>query len=160
MKEAIIPAQFVPITVRTNVLFRRMKKNRNHFAIVLDEHGGMMGIVTMKDLLEELVGDLDDDSSSPPEQPLIEKTGPETWTVNGAISLGKAAQELGVSLPVDSYDTFAGFVFSLLGRIPEDGTQAELEEAGLKIQILEIREHRLEKALVTKVVNLPEENMD
>jgi len=148
MAKAVKPAQLVPITVRTDVLFERMKKNRNHFAVVLDEHGGMMGIVTMKDLLEELVGNLNDDISSPPELPLIKKTGPETWIVNGAISLDKAAQELGVPLPVDRYDTFSGFVFSLLGGIPEDGTQAELEDGELNIKVLVVREHRLEKALV------------
>ena len=149
MANAVVPAQFVPITVRTNVLFRRMKKNRNHFAVVLDEHGGMMGIVTMKDLLECLVGDLDDDDSIPPEQPLIKKTGSDTWIINGAVSLDKAVEELGVPLPVERYDTFAGFVFSLLGHIPEDGSQPELEEYGLKIKILKIRERRLEKALVS-----------
>jgi putative hemolysin len=154
-----MPAQLVPTTVRTNVLFGRMKKKRNHFAVVLDEHGGMMGIVTMKDLLEELVGNLDDDSTSPPERPLIKKTGAETWIINGAISLNKAAQEMGVSLPVGNYDTFAGFVFSLLGRIPEDGAREELVEAGLKIQILEVREHRLEKAKVI-LLDKPQQNND
>ena len=149
MARAVSPAQFIPDTVRTDVLFRRMKKNRNHFAVVLDEHGGVMGIVTMKDLLEELVGNLDDDASVPEERPLIEKTGPRTWIVNGAVSLDRAARELDLSLPVDRYDTFSGFVFSLLGRIPEDGSQEELEAEGLAIKILEVRERRLEKAQVT-----------
>jgi putative hemolysin len=151
MAQAVKPAQFVPITVRTHVLFARMKKSRNHFAVVVDEHGGLMGIVTIKDLLEELVGSLDDDSTALPEQPLIVKTGPGEWTLSGAVSLDKAGRELEVTLPVERYDTFAGFVFSLLGQIPEDGSQAVLEAHGLKIEILEIREHRLEKALVTKL---------
>jgi len=150
MARAVFPAQFVPTSVRTDVLFERMKKNRNHFAVVLDEHGGMMGIVTMKDLVEELVGCLADEHSNPSEQPLIEKTGAETWTISGAVSLDKVARELDVSLPVDRCDTFGGFVFSILGRVPEDGFQAELEEEDLKIKILEIRERRLEKALVTR----------
>jgi len=144
------PAQLVPTSVRTDVLFGRMKKNRNHFAVVLDEHGGMMGIVTMKDLLEELVGNLDDDSSIPPGEPLIKKNGPDTWTLSGAASLDKAAKEFGVSLPVERYDTFAGFVFSLLGQVPEDGCRVELETQGLKIKLLDIRERRLEKAEVTR----------
>jgi putative hemolysin len=151
MARAVRPAQFVPITVRTHTLFARMKKSRNHFAVVVDEHGGLMGIVTMKDLLEELVGNLDDDSTAIPEQPLIVKTGPSEWILNGAVSLDKAARELDVTLPVERYDTFAGFVFSLLGQIPEDGSQAVLEAHGLKIELLKIREHRLEKVLVTKV---------
>jgi putative hemolysin len=160
MAQAVRPAQFVPITVRTHVLFARMKKSRNHFAVVVDEHGGLMGIVTMKDLLEELVGNLDDDSTTQPEQPLIVKIGPEKWRLSGAVSLDKAARELDVSLPVERYDTFAGFVFSLLGQIPEDGSQAELETHGLKIEILEIREHRLEKALVTRIESKAKEIMD
>ncbi|MCL2092938.1 MAG: hemolysin family protein [Treponema sp.] len=150
LAHAVSPAQLVPTTVRTNVLFARMKKNRNHFAVVLDEHGGMMGIVTMKDLLEELVGNLDDDSSSPPEAPLIQRTGQDSWTLNGAISLDKAAQELEVSLPLERYDTFAGYVFSILGRIPDDGSQEHIETQDLKISILDIRERRLEKAHVTR----------
>ena len=158
LKEAVTPAQLFPISIKTNALFRRMKKNRNHFSVILDEHGGMMGIVTMRDLLEELVGDLDDDKTNPPEQPPIVKTGSNTWIINGTVSLGKAAQELGVPLPVDNYDTFAGFVFSLLGRIPEDGTKPELDVNGINIKILEIREHRLEKALVTKTVSSLDEN--
>ena len=153
-----MPPQLVPTSVKTNVLFGRMKKNRNHFAIVLDEHGGMMGIVSMKDLLEELVGNLDDDSSLPPEQPLVEKTGPKTWMLSGAVSLDKAAAELCVTLPAERYDTFAGFVFNLLGRIPEDGYQGEIEDGELKIKILEIREHRLEKALVSVTYNGAEQN--
>ena len=155
MTQAVSPAQFVPTSIRTDRLFRRMKKNRNHFAVVVDEHGGMMGIITMKDLLEELVGSLDDDSSSPSEQPLITKLDEKTWVINGALSLEKAAEKLDVKLPVERYDTFAGFVFSLLGRVPEDGEEAELEEqifsdVRLKIKIIKTHQHRLEKALVIR----------
>jgi len=150
MAQAVSPAQLVPTSVKINKLFELMKKNRNHFALVLDEYGSLMGIITMKDLLEELVGNLDNNSSNPIEQPPIKKTGPETWLINGAVSLDKAAEELGLALPVERYDTFAGFVFSLLGRIPEDGEREELETRELKIKILDIRERRLEKALVTR----------
>jgi len=146
---AVSPTQFVPTSVKINILFKRMKKNRNHFAVVLDEHGGLMGIITMTDLLEELVGNLDDDSSNPEEQPLIKKAGRNSWILSGAVSLDKAASELGVSLPVEKYETFAGYVFSLMGRIPEDGCREELEANGLKIRIQLIRDRRLEKAHVT-----------
>ena len=162
MAQAVVAAQFVPTSVKTDVLFKRMKKSRNHFVIVLDEHGSMMGIVTMKDLLEELVGNLDDDNSTPPEKPLIiklNKNGPDAWILNGAISLDKAAKELGVDLPLENYDTFGGYVFSLMGQVPEDGEQAELEEQGLKIKVLQIREHRLEKALVTRLESVLEEEI-
>jgi putative hemolysin len=148
MKTAVREPQFVPQSVRTDVLFRQMKRSRRHFAVVLDEYGGMGGIITMNDLLEELVGNLDDDSSVPPETPPIVKTGPGSWLISGAASLDKAARETGRPLPVEEYGTFGGFVFSLLGRIPEDGEEPEIEAAGLYIKALEIREHRLEKSLV------------
>jgi putative hemolysin len=99
------------------------------------------------------VGSLDDDSTALPEHPLIEKTGPGEWTLSGAASLDKAARELDVTLPVERYDTFSGFVFSLLGQIPKDGSQAVLEAHGLRIELQEIHEHRLERALVTKIEN-------
>jgi putative hemolysin len=150
MQKAVHPPQLVPISVKIDALLRRMKKNRDHFAVVLDEHGVMMGIVTMNDLLEELVGDLENDNTVPLEQPLIESCGNGTWKVNGSAALDKVARELDVSLPLEKYETFSGFVFSLLGHIPEDGQEAELEAFGLKIKILDVREHRLEKALVSK----------
>jgi len=148
MKHAVKPAYFVPETVRTDVLFRNMKKTRNHFAVVLDEHGGMSGIITMYDLLEELVGDLEDDASVPEEPPLIERIDSRTWKLQGSTPLKLVAKQLGVTLPVEDYDTFAGFVFGLLGFIPEDGSTPELEAYGLTIKVLEIKDHQLEKAVV------------
>jgi putative hemolysin len=148
LRQAVRPAQFVPRLVRTDVLFNNMKKKRNHFAVVLDEYGGMSGIVTMSDLLEELVGDLEDDSSAPPEKLLIEQIEPRLWRVSGAAPLEKLAAAVSLPLPVDEYDTVAGFVFSLLGQIPDDGQTPILEDCGLRIEVLAIREHRLETALV------------
>ena len=149
MREAVRPVQFVPETVRADVLFRNMKNTRNHFAVVLDEYGGMSGIVTMNDLLEELVGNLEDDCTAPVERPLIEKTGASTWEIGGAASLDDVVRALNVRLPLDEYDTFAGMVFGLLGVVPEDGQTPELDAFGLHIEVLEVRDHRLEKARVS-----------
>ncbi|GHU76055.1 hemolysin [Spirochaetia bacterium] len=152
MKNAVREAAFIPQSIRTDVLFRNMKKTRIHFAVLLDEYGGMSGIITMNDLLEQLVGDLDDDLTMPPEDPPIVKTGPGSWRISGGADLDKAAAEIGLPLPLDEHDTFGGLVFSLLGHIPEDGEQPEFEALGLKIKLLEIRDHRLEKALVQVVL--------
>ncbi len=150
MREAMRPAQFVPESVRADLLFQKMKRSRNHFALVLDEHGGLSGLVTMNDLLEELVGDLDDDISAPVVAPDIEKLDGNTWRVVGACPLDELAEATGVKLPVDEYDMFAGMVFGLLGEVPDDGAQPSVEAYGLSIQVTDIREHRLESALVTK----------
>jgi len=130
-------------------LFRNMKQSRNHFAVVLDEYGGMNGIITMNDLLEQLVGEFDDlDAVSQKPQVLIERVDSKTWKVYGCASLKQVSEQLGVLLPEEEYDTFGGFVFGTLGYVPEDGSTPELEECGLVVKVLEIRDHQLEKAIV------------
>ncbi|MDF2538096.1 MAG: hypothetical protein K0S76_1117 [Herbinix sp.] len=142
------PVYFVPETVRADVLFRNMKRSRNHFAVVLDEYGGMSGIITINDLLEQLVGDLEDDMTAPEEVPQIERIDSNTWIIQGSTPLDDVTKQVGVLLPEDDYDTFGGLVFGVLGTIPEDGSTPELEEFGLVIKITKIKDHRLESAVV------------
>ncbi len=148
MKEAVNNAYYVPETVRTDILFQNMKKSRNHFAVVFDEYGGMSGVITMNDLLEQIVGNLDDDYSNPQKPPLIQSIDLNTWEIKGAAPLDIVSKQIGIMLPDDDFDTFGGLVFGLLGTIPEDGSTLELEQYGLKIKITQIKGRRLETALV------------
>ncbi len=148
MKSAVQNAYFVPESVRADVLFRNMKKSRNHFAVVVDEYGGMSGIVTMSDLLEQLVGDLDDDISEPPEAPLLERIDSHTWRIRGTAPLDEISKQLGILFPDEEHDTFGGLVFGLLGTVPSDGSTPELEEYGLTIKVTKIKDRRLESAVV------------
>ncbi|PYG89737.1 putative hemolysin [Ruminiclostridium sufflavum DSM 19573] len=148
MKRAVQSAYFIPESVRADVLFRNMKKSRNHFAVVVDEYGGMSGIVTMNDLLEQLVGDLDDDITEPPEKPLIERIDSKTWRIQGMAPLDEVSTQLGVMLPDEEHDTFGGLVFGLIGSVPSDGSTPELEEYGLTIKVTKIKDRRLESAVV------------
>lgn len=152
VKHAVKPAQFIPESVRADVLFRRMKASRNHFAVVLDEYGGMVGIVTMNDLLEQLVGDLEDDFAGVEEEPKIEQLDSATWRIDGGIDLEEAAHKLDIPLPVEEYDTFGGFVFGVYGSIPSDGSRFELDTHNLHIKVISIKEHRLERAIVCKMM--------
>jgi putative hemolysin len=147
LKDACFPPLFIPESVKTDILFRNMKKNRNHFAIVLDEYGSMSGIVTMSDLLEELVGQFLKDGSDA-ERPLIEKKANNIYCIRGGASIEKAAEALKIEKPEGNYDTFGGFVFSVLGRVPEDGEEVFVETDSLAIQVLSVKDHRLEEALV------------
>ena len=147
MAHAVQNATFVPETVRADLLFRIMKKSRKHFCVVVDEYGGMSGIVTMNDLLEQLVGDLADDNTQPEDAPLIEQIDAKTWRIEGTAPLDEVSAELGILLPED-YDTFSGLVFGLLGTVPQDGSTPELEEYGMMIKVTEIKERRLENAMV------------
>ncbi len=149
MNKAVKSAYYVPETVRTDVLFQNMKKTRNHFAVVFDEYGGMSGVISMNDLLEQIVGNFDDDYLNP-EPPSIEKIDDDTWKIKGSAYLEDVSKQLGISLPDEDFDTFGGLVFGVLGIIPEDGSTMELDEYGLKIKVTEIKGRRLETAIVYK----------
>ena len=143
-------AYFVPESIKADDLFRQMQHSRKHFAIVLDEYGGLAGIITMSDLLEEIVGDLDNDTESVTEEEII-RIDDNTWKILGSTDIDLVCEELNIDLPVEEYNTFAGLILSELGAIPDDGTTAELEAFGLQIKITLITEHRIEETLVCKI---------
>jgi len=158
MKEAVKPAYFVPEGIHADVLFRQMRESRNHFAVVLDEYGGLSGIVTMYDILEQLVGDLNDGDEEEVKEPDIQQTADDIWLIKGVAPLSEVANELKLELPTDKYDTMGGYVFSNYGMIPEDGTEFELDLELLHIRVTEIRDHRIIKMTVT--VTEPVEDED
>ena len=144
-------AYFVPGTKRCGELFSEMTEKHIQMAIVVDEYGGMSGIVTMEDLLEEIVGNIYDEFD-PSEDAEIEKLGDNLWRVTGTVDLETLAEALDVDLPLDEeYDTLGGMVFSSFDSIPEDGSTPEVTMHGLHIQVESIVDHRVEKALVSKV---------
>ena len=151
MKEAVKPAYFVPETVKADVLFRNMKKDHHYFAIVLDEYGGMNGIITMNDLVERLVGDVFEDEVKEDEGPNIIPIDSETWKISGICPLPEVAEALQMDLPVDEYDTFGGLVFGNFGSVPEDGTSFEIEACGLMIKVTDVVDHQIEAAIVCRV---------
>lgn len=147
LKHAVKLPYFVPDTVKADTLFRNMKKDRHVLAVVMDEYGGMSGIITMSDLLEQLVGDLGEEAASEEEQP-IKKIEENTWEILGYALLDDVSAELGIRLDIDEFDTFNGFVLHEMGSIPEDGAIIEIEAAGLQIRAANIVNHQVEKAVV------------
>jgi len=147
LARAVKPAYFVPENVKADVLFRNMKQGRHSIAVVLDEYGGMIGIVTLKDLLEELVGDLDIEAEDPA-SPQIEKTGENVWKISGNIELEDLERATGISLNHELYDTFTGLMFHTLGYVPADGQQVDLEAGSLKIHVSRLKNHQIEEAEV------------
>ncbi|MEG0824551.1 MAG: hemolysin family protein [Oscillospiraceae bacterium] len=148
LREAVKPAHFIPESVRADVLFAQMKNSHNHFAVVLDEYGGMLGIVTMNDLLEQLVGDLDDMEDANAHSDLEQIDG-QTWRIWGGVALDAVAETLHIPLPTDDYDTFGGWVLGQYGFIPEDGTAFELDAGSLHIVVTKMKEHRIEEAILS-----------
>jgi putative hemolysin len=150
MENAVRPPFFVPESVKADVLFRKMQSSHYHFAVVIDEYGGTSGIVTMNDLLEQLVGDLEDDAEEAvQETPEILQINETTWDVQGSATLEDVVRTLCVTLPLEEYDTFGGYVFAELGSIPEDGTTCVVETESLAIQVTNVLDHQMDTAIVT-----------
>ncbi|MBR3967347.1 MAG: HlyC/CorC family transporter [Clostridia bacterium] len=151
LREAVRPAYFVPETVKADVLFRNMRQTKNFFAVVLDEYGGMHGIITINDLIERLVGDITDEETAEEKEPDIVPLDSETWKISGVAPLPEVAEALQMELPIDEYDTFGGLVFGNFGSVPEDGTTFEIEACGLAIKVTDVKDHQIEAAIVCKV---------
>lgn len=153
LRELLRPAYFVPETVAADVLFRDMQGKKTHMALVVDEYGGTSGLVTLEDLLEELVGNIYDEFDPQEEQDII-RLEENKWRVSGSADLEELAEAVGLELPEDEerdYDTLGGLVFSQLSVIPEDGSRPVVEAMGLRIRVEELCERRVEWALVEKL---------
>lgn len=154
--EAVKPAYFVPGSIKADALFSNMRRTGNYFAIVLDEYGGMDGIVTVRDVIEEVVGDIiEPDEDMKPRD--IVQISDSTWRIQGSAQLDEVAEKLKVDLPLDEYDTFGGYIFGQLGEIPEDGTRFEVDTDDLHIRVFELRDHRIEGTIVRVKEKKPEE---
>ncbi len=143
LEDIIRTPYFVPESKKTNELFEELQKNKVQLAVVIDEYGGTAGIVTMEDLLEEIVGNIFDEYDI--EQHEVEFLDNDTFLFDGSISLGRVAEILDSKLPVDEYDTLGGFITGQLGRIPEDGEHPEIEYENMVFKVLDSREKRIVK---------------
>ncbi len=152
LRALLRPAYFVPETVRADVLFRDMQSKKIHMAVVVDEYGGTSGLVTLEDLLEELVGNIYDEFDPQAEQEIIQLEE-NLWRVSGSADLEELAEAMDFHLPEDEdrdYDTLGGLVFAQLAVIPEDGSRPVVEALGLRIRVEELCDRRVEWALVEK----------
>ena len=138
---------FVPETQRIADLFEGMRQGGNQIAIVIDEFGGVAGLVTLKSLLEEVVGRVGEEGASPEEE--YEALGKDTFQVDGAMSTEEAEAELGIELPKGDFETVAGFVLDRLGHIPTEGEQ--FEYGNLKVEVAKMNGLRIETVKLTRV---------
>lgn len=154
LQEAVLPAYFVPETLKADMLFKNMKRDHAQFAVVLDEYGGMSGIVTIKNLVEELVGDLEDDTEEQEEENTLKQLNEDTWEADGGVLLEDLSEALGMPFSYEDFDTVNGLIFYTLGYLPKEGT--ELDVAGLHIVVKAMENHQVRTAHIT-VLPRPEE---
>ena len=142
----IRPAYFTPETKRISELFTEMRDKNYRMCVVVDEYGGTAGVVSLSRLMEEIVGPVGDELTVAEKE--YEVVNEHTFQIDGGMRIEEANEELGLSLPEGDYETVAGFVLSLLGRIPRQGQQLRYKE--LKIVITKMRGLKVEEILVTK----------
>jgi magnesium and cobalt transporter len=159
VRELLRPAALIPETKRLNVLLRDFREKRNHLAIVVDEYGGTAGLVTIEDVLEQIVGDIDDefDLDDVREQPIQVSSGPHgpRWHVRAITPVARLDETLGTDLDDGAVDTVGGLVAGRLGRVPRRGDRVEV--AGLRFEVLRADP---QKALTLRVERLTETPAD
>ena len=146
LHDIIRPAHFVPETKRADDLLSDMRARRIHLAIVVDEYGGTAGLVTLEDVIEEVVGEIQDETDK--EQPLIVRLADGSLRVDAKIDLDDLNERLEVELPADEYDTLGGFLYGLAGRIPHPGDR--FRHLGMEFVISGVRGKRITQVLVRR----------
>src|SRR4029077_17675103 len=128
------PAYVVPETKDLASLLQEFRRTNSHFAAVIDEYGAMAGVAPLEDLLEEIVGEIEDEFDVPEEQ--IEQIGEDSYRVDGRFSIDEFNERFGTDLPEEDFHTLAGFVFGQLGRAPEPGDDVSYD--GMRFDVLEV----------------------
>lgn len=144
MANAVEKPYLVAETMKADVLLKNMRMKRKRFALVIDEYGGVTGVITLRDLIELLVGDMPDDT----EEEEIVKQAEGLWKIKGIAPLEAVGEVLGVPLPAEEFETFSGFICSRLGQIPDDGTSFAVETDGMHIAVQQVENHRITETLV------------
>ena len=151
MENAVKSAYLVPETVTADVLLRNMRARKEYFAIVMDEYGGTSGIVTLSDLIQCLVGDIEyaDDEDDEPSEPEIQQLDDVTFAVTGLASISDVEKAIDRDLSEHDCDTIGGYILGVIGAIPEDGSTLQTEDDIISIHVTEVKDHRIEKAIIT-----------
>ena len=139
----------VPNTKPVDDLLFEFRSTGTHLAVVLDEHGGVDGIVTLEDLVEEIVGDIFDETDSAADRELILKEVNGEWIVDGGAGIDKLPEEFGITPSEGQYETIAGYLLSHVGRLPEQGESFEIH--GLTFRVLEVQRHRIVRLAVRAI---------
>jgi putative hemolysin len=145
LERLLRPAYVVPETKDLASLLQEFRRTNNHFAVVVDEYGAMVGIATLEDLIEEIVGEIEDEFDIP-EEP-VEQIGEDSYRVDGMFSIDDFNERFGTDIPEEDFHTVAGFVFGQLGRAPEPGDDVSYD--GVRFDVLEVEGNRIERIAVT-----------
>jgi CBS domain containing-hemolysin-like protein len=154
LTQIVRPAYFVPEAKKVNELMEELQKRRVNVAIVVDEYGGMAGLVTIEDILEEIVGEIQDEYDAG-EEPMFRQEADGEYVFDARAMLDDVSQLLGVPLSAESYDTLGGFLYAQFGKVPVAGEQLRFD--GLVIQVLNVSGRRIGKVRIRREPPTPQE---
>ena len=147
VKKLLRPAYFVPETKNIDALFRELQINKQHLAILIDEYGGFSGIVSVEDIIEQIVGDIDDEFDE--EDRIIEQVDDNTFVVDGNVYLDDLDEETGVELESETSETIGGFIIDLMGEIPKERVKyPPIRYDEYEFTILKVKDRRIEKVRI------------
>ena len=134
----------MPERKNINELFNELREENRHMAVLIDEYGGFSGVVTMEDLIEEIVGDIDDEYDE--DEPEIEKIDEFTYLAKGTLSIKELNFNIGAEIDeeTEDYDTLGGLVLFILGRIPNENEKPFIDYQGIKLQVQQIENKRIQ----------------
>jgi len=146
--EVMRPAYYVPETKKVDELFQEMRQKKVHLAIVVDEYGGTAGLVTIEDVLEEIVGEIRDEYDVEEAPPLV-RLDEHTALVDARMHLEEVNEALGITLPTDEVDTVGGLVYSRLGHVPTQGEEVTVN--GVRIRVEELEGQRISRVRIQRI---------
>jgi len=149
LRDQLRPAVFIPESKRLNVLLREFRASRNHIAIVVDEYGGVAGLVTIEDVLEQIVGDIEDEFDYDEDEDNILKLDSSAFRVKAQTEIGDFNLAMGTSFADDEFDTVGGLVTHAFGRVPKRGEAVEIN--GLRFQVLRADSRRMHSLRVERL---------
>ncbi|HVE49150.1 MAG TPA: transporter associated domain-containing protein [Casimicrobiaceae bacterium] len=155
LRDTLRPAVFVPESKRLNVLLREFRANRNHIAIVVDEYGGVSGLVTIEDVLEQIVGDIDDEYDFDESEDNVIAEGNGRWRVKAQTEIDDFNEHFGSDFADDEFDTVGGLVVQAFGRLPKRGEATALD--GLTFRVVRADSRRVHTLQVERVEQAPKE---
>lgn len=157
IEDILMKPYFIPFSKKVDELFQEMQREKIHMAIVIDEYGGTAGIVTMEDLIEEIVGNIFDEYDIEEEEEIC-PIGEDAYRISGTTDLQDVEQQLEITFEeAEDYDTLGGYLIGQMGRIPEDDEQPEVAVGGWLFRIENIEEKRIERVIATR---LPQEETE
>lgn len=151
IQKAMDPAFFVSQNMKADKLLKEMKIKKVYFAVLLDEYGGMTGIVTLHDIIETLLGEIQEDDDIEQPEP-IQQIKDNQWRIYGQADIEDVQEALNIQLPTEEYDTFGGYVLGCYGKIPDDGSVFTVHLDNMDVYVKEMKSHRIGQTIVNMKV--------